>query len=184
MEAISMLPPNQRCVRAKLQLFLRLWVARQKYEQLRPYGKTAAARIRFHLAHLEYGWSRIVEFQRVLGLEMAHFCPSDQFETVYVIFVERELADPDNAMVTLTEKWKAYQAALRKLSYDLNPYEFGETCSRCLAILVDIAEPDDKSNPAIPMAPSERSQVDEMKTHNLPLKLESDQDQSLRLRLV
>ena len=111
-----MLHPDERCVRGKLQLFLRLWVARQKYEGLRPFGDTSAQRIRFHLNQLRAVWDHIIDFQGALGLEVMHFTPNDKFELVYVIsaFVERELLQPNNTIIDLPARWSAYRKALQK----------------------------------------------------------------------
>ena len=138
-----MLHPDERCVRGKLQLFLRLWVARQKYEGLRPFGDTSAQRIRFHLNQLRAVWDHIIDFQGALGLEVMHFTPNDKFELVYVIsaFVERELVQPNNTIIDLPGRWSAYRKALQKLGHQLNPYDFSDACSRCHKIIVDIVTP-------------------------------------------
>src|SRR5688572_28155806 len=126
MDALIMLAPGERSVRGKLQLFLRLWVARQRYEQLRPFGDTSAQRIRFHLEQLTACWNYIVESQRTLGLEVMLFSPQDKFELVYVItaFADREVNHASNTILNLKPGWTAYQSALARLSHDLNPYDF------------------------------------------------------------
>jgi hypothetical protein len=126
-----------------LQLFLRLWVARQKYEDLRPYGETSAERIRFHLSRLHACWGQVAAYQQALGLEIAHFAPADQFELIYVIgaFVDRELQSGQNTILDIQGSWMAYFDSLRMLSYQINPYEFAETCSRCLRIISALAGP-------------------------------------------
>src|SRR5687768_14755510 len=100
MEALSMLRPDDRTVRGKLQLYLRLWMARQKYEQLRPFGDTSADRIRFHLEQLRACWEQVINFQQALGMEVVRFSPTDKFEFIYVItsFVERDLSHRSNTI--------------------------------------------------------------------------------------
>jgi hypothetical protein len=141
MEALSMLAPSERCVRGKLQLFLRLWVARQKYESLKPFGTTPAKRIRFHLEQLYGCWNHVVEFQKTVALEVEHFTPSDKFELIYVIsaFVNRELNDKENALIGVQAKWSAYQQALRRLRFEVNRYDFADACARCHQIIGDMA---------------------------------------------
>ena len=144
MEATSILSPSERCVRSKLQLFMRLWVTRQRYENLRPYGSTCAERIGFHLRQLDACWTRIVEFQKVLGLDVALFHPRDQFEQVYVVsaFVDRELANPENSLLDFAPAWRSYQQALGHLSHELNPFEFGETCTRIHRVIRSLTNPE------------------------------------------
>jgi hypothetical protein len=153
MEVISMLSPADRCVRAKMQLFLRLWIARQKYEGLRPFGSTTAQRLRFHLTRLEECWSRVVAFQKALGLDIVLFAPHDQFELIYLIsaFVERELRQADCAVLDATDKWRAYQSALNKLSHDLNPYDFAEISLRCCTVIQTLNSPVVEPAEIIPM---------------------------------
>jgi hypothetical protein len=133
MEAISILGPDERCVRTKLQLFLRLWAARQKYEQNRPFGATPLERLRFHLTHLGICWCKVVQFQRVIGLEVTHFVPRDQFEIIYVVsaFVRRELENSRRELEPFLERWGVYELHFGKLGYGVNPFEFAEICLRC-----------------------------------------------------
>jgi hypothetical protein len=155
MEAMSILAPHERCVRAKLQFFLRLWVARQKYEHLRPFGETARARLEFHRCHLEDCWSKVVKFQRVLALESAYFAPREHFELIYIVtaFIDRELASavethaPANPLegTGFSAEWPAYKATLQKLGHHLNPFEFGEICARCWGMIEEL-----KQNPFEP----------------------------------
>lgn len=104
-----MLAPSERCVRGKLQLFLRLWVARQKYEGLRPFGETSAQRIRFHLEQLQACWDHVAEFQRTLGMEVELFSPTDKFELIYVVsaFMDRELNQKENTVIGVHAKCSA-----------------------------------------------------------------------------
>jgi hypothetical protein len=158
MEALSMLAPSERCVRSKLQLFLRLWVARQKYEGLRPFGgETSAKKIRFHLEQLQACWEQVVEVQKSLSMEVDHFTPMDKFELIYVIsaFIERELHQKNNTLIGLQAKWSAYQVALRRLNYEMNRFDFADRCRRCHAIIVDMSTPEEPQ-PAeiIPFRPS------------------------------
>jgi hypothetical protein len=148
-----MLAPSERCVRAKLQLFLRLWMARQKYEQLRPFGDSSARRIRFHLQQLCACWDKVLESQRALGMEVIHFGPRDKFELIYVItaFVDRELRHPENTILDLHGRWNAYHQALNKLSYDLNPYDFADACSRCQKLIAEMILPPEPETEVIPM---------------------------------
>lgn len=176
-----MLRPDDRTVRQKLQLFLRLWVARQKYEQLRPFGDTCADRTRFHLEQLRACWEHVIEAQRALGLEVMHFHPTEKFEMIYVVtaFVEREVLHSSNTILELPQRWHAYQQALRKLSYHLNPYDFSDACSRCHNIVRDIIlpPPPDPLAGIIPLPQQEVAHI-----HGLPpnyLKMKSvPEDQS------
>lgn len=139
-----MLAPSERCVRSKLQLFLRLWVARQKYEGLRPFGgETSAKRVRFHLEQLQACWDRVVEVQKSLSSEIEHFSPMDKFEFIYVIsaYIDRELTHKDNTLIGLQAKWSAYQVALRRLNYEMNRFDFADRCQRCQAIVLDLNTP-------------------------------------------
>lgn len=143
MDALSMLAPGERSVRGKLQLFLRLWVARQKYEGLRPYGDKPSQRVRFHLEQLGACWDQVVEFQKALGMEVEHFAPRDKFELIYVItaFVDRELNEKSNTLIGVQAKWSAFQFALRKLHYQMNRYDFADACLRCQQIITDMQKP-------------------------------------------
>jgi hypothetical protein len=156
MEATAILAPNERSVRGKIQLFLRLWIARQKYEQLRPFGTSSGARLRFHLAHLEYSWSRVVNFQKVLGLDTSQFLPREQFETIYIVsaFASRELRANLCATDRWREKWFAYEKRLSALSHDLNPFDFGEACLHCSRAIQELANPETppEADPPIPLA--------------------------------
>jgi hypothetical protein len=153
MDALAMLAPSERSVRGKLQLFLRLWVARQKYEQLRPFGETTAQKVRFHLDQLLACWNHVLEFQRALGLEVMHFSPREKFELIYVItaFADREINHPSNTILDIRARWAAYQFALSKLSYGLNPYDFCDGCSRCYKLLLDLFLPPAEDAEVIPM---------------------------------
>jgi hypothetical protein len=143
MEALSMLRPDDRTVRGKLQLYLRLWMARQKYEQLRPFGDTSADRIRFHLEQLRACWDQVISFQQALGMEVVRFSPTDKFEFIYVItsFVERDLSHRSNTILNLPGRWKAYQDALKRLNHGLNPYDFADACARCHKLILEITTP-------------------------------------------
>ncbi len=177
-----MLRPDERCVRGKLQLFLRLWVARQKYEGLRPFGDTSAQRIRFHLNQLRACWDHVVDFQRALGLEVMHFSPTDKFELIYVIsaFVERELVQPTNTILNLQGRWNAYRQALQKLSYQLNPYDFSDACSRCHKIILEIVTPPAPESLAdiIPLPKQDVAHLNGMPATYLKMKDAPREDQS------
>lgn len=138
-----MLAPSERCVRGKLQLFLRLWVARQKYEGLRPFGETSAQKLRFHLEQLHACWEHVVGFQRTLGMEVEHFTPTDKFELIYVIsaFVDRELQHKENTLIGVQAKWSAYEFALKRLNHQMNRYDFADSCVRCHQIITDMRTP-------------------------------------------
>lgn len=139
-----MLAPSERCVRGKLQLFLRLWVARQKYEGLRPFGETSPKKIKFHLEQLQACWDHVVGFQTTLSMEVEHFTPADKFELIYVItgFVDRELNGKENTLIGMQAKWSAYQFALKRLSYGMNRYDFADACQRCQAIIQSMRTPE------------------------------------------
>lgn len=174
MEALSMLAPSERCVRGKLQLFLRLWVARQKYESLKPFGTSPAKRVRFHLEQLHACWNNVVEFQKALSMEVEHFTPRDKFELIYVIsaFVDRELNDKENTLIGLQAKWSAYQQALRRIRFEMNRYDFADASARCLELVSAMAIPE-------PTPPSEiiplvsRSRVAQI--DGVPLKMREEQ---------
>jgi hypothetical protein len=133
MDATAILSPGERTIRSKLHLLMRLRVVRQSYDALRPFGQTAVERARFHFGQLEPCWSRVIEFQRVIGLEAAHFTPREQFEKIFVVsaFADREFASAENTMLDVFGSWQTYKTHLQKLSYGVNPFEFGELCGRC-----------------------------------------------------
>ena len=153
MDALTLLAPSERSVRGKLQLFLRLWVARQRYEQLRPFGETAAQRTRFHLEQLTACWNHVIESQRALGMEVMHFNPREKFELIHVItaFADREVNHPSNTILNIKGRWSAYQFALDRLSHELNPYDFCDACSRCYKLLLDLFLPASEDAEVIPM---------------------------------
>lgn len=115
-------------------------------------------RIAFHLRQLEACWNRVTAFQKVLGLESGQFLPRDQFELIHIAsgFVERELAETDDVSTELTvcaafrELWARYQTTLDRLSHDLNPFDFSETCLRCESLLERMAHGGMEDSPAIP----------------------------------
>ncbi|MGZ8900669.1 MAG: hypothetical protein ACXW3Z_11285 [Limisphaerales bacterium] len=176
MEALSMLAPSEKSVRGKLQLFLRLWVARQKYESLRPYGDKPAQRVRFHLEQLQGCWDHVLEFQKALAMEVEHFAPTDKFELIYVItsFVDRELHEKSNALIGVQARWSAYQSALRRLNYQMNRYEFADGCLRCQQIITDMQKPHEpEPAPIIPFRLQQLAKVQgydhpELKMRDLP----------------
>jgi len=149
MEMISMLPPNEQGVRAKVQLFVRFWTARQKYEDKRPYGDTCAERLRFHLGELEACWLKVAEYQQASGRSGVRFEPSEQFEMIQIIsaFVDREMRDEDNTWTSLAGIWAAYQTEVQKLSYDLAPIEFSAACARCLELILAMVRSSPPSGP-------------------------------------
>ena len=167
-----MLPPGERCVRGKLQLFLRLWVARQKYETLKPFGTSPTRRLRFHLEQLHACWSHVIEVQKALAMEIEHFTPRDKFELIYVIsaFVDRELTDKHSALIGVQARWSAYQHALRRLSFDSNRYDFADACARCHQVTSDMTVPEGPT-PAeiIPLVSRSPAQID-----GVPLKMRDD----------
>lgn len=155
MEAMSILAPQERCVRAKLQLLLRLWLAKQKYGLAGRSGGTSAERVRFHLSQLEAAWCRVVEFQKVLGLEVAHFVPREQFETIYIVsrLIDDELDDENNTILDIRPKWNRYRSLLNRLDHHLNPFEFGEVSGHCAAVVRELAQPVVLEEPPVPMPP-------------------------------
>ena len=179
MEALTMLAPRERGVRSKLQLFLRLWVARQKYEGLRPFGgETSAKRIRFHLEQLQACWDHVVEVQKSLAMEVEHFTPMDKFELIYVIsaFIDRELTNKDNTLIGLQAKWSAYQVALRRLNYEMNGYDFADRCQRCHEIIVDMCTaPEPEAAEVIPFIPQ---RLAKLRTAEPELKMAEEKDYS------
>lgn len=179
MEALSMLAPSDRCVRGKLQLFLRLWVARQKYEGLRPFGDTSAKKIRFHLEQLQACWDHVVEFQKTLGMEVEHFNPADKFELIYVIsaFLDRELHHKSNTVIGVQARWSAYQFALRRLNFQMNRYDFADACVRCQQIITDMRSP--SGPPEAEIIPFKQQHVAQL--HGMghtELKMRDEQDYS------
>jgi hypothetical protein len=156
MQALSILHPDDRSILRKLRLLLRLWIARQKYEQLQPFGTTSSARIRFHVAHLEYAWSRVINFQKVLGLETSHFVPRDQFEMIYTIsrYVEKELSAAECALDRWKDGWIVYEQRLNRLSHALNPFEFAEASLRCYRAIQELGPHPAETTDPIPMKKS------------------------------
>lgn len=142
MDAISMLPPGKRCVRSKMALFLRLWVVRHRYEQLRPFGRTADECLEFHLEQLRESWERVLACQRALGLEVRPFSPEERFEAIYIVsgYVDRALKEVREERPELGALWRAYLGLLDTLSHDGNPFEFGERCQDCLGKVASVIE--------------------------------------------
>jgi hypothetical protein len=161
MQATAILAPRDRTIRGNLLLFLRLRVVRQSYDSLRPFGDTPSERARFHLAELQDCWAKVVEFQRVLGLEDAYFTPREQFEKIYVIsaFAERELQGKDNTVLDFAGSWQLYRTNLEKLSHDLNPFEFTELCSRCFRALQEFTRPSAPPTNLIPLPSAELARL-------------------------
>ena len=143
-----MLHPDARCVRAKMTLFMRLWMARYRYEQLRPFGNTPAETLRFHLRQLEIRWRRVTTFQKALGLEVQPFAPQDEFETIYIAsaYAQRELESPRNTIIDCTDRWREYLFHLNSLSHEANPFDFSDICAQCHRAIQEIngtLDPDD-----------------------------------------
>lgn len=128
-----MLPQGKRCVRSKMTLFLRLWVVRHRYEQLRPFGANPEESLEFHLEQLRECWTRVAACQKALGLEVQAFHPEDQFEAIYVVsgYVHRSLAEARSPHPELHTSWDAYLEIFGSLSHDANPYEFSDQSQRC-----------------------------------------------------
>jgi hypothetical protein len=128
-----MLPPGTRCVRSKMALFLRLWVTRHRYEQLRPFGRSGGDALRFHLRQLQALWSRVIACQKALGLEVASFHPREHFEAIYVVsgYAQREIESRSNTAIDAGGRWGEYLQHLRSLNHDINPFEFSDICAKC-----------------------------------------------------
>jgi hypothetical protein len=128
-------------------------MTRQKYGLAGRAGDTSAERVRFHLRQLESAWSRVVEFQKVLGLEVVHFVPREQFETIYIVsrLIEDELEDEKNTILDIRAKWDRYRSLLNRLDHHLNPFEFGEVSGHCAAIVRELARPVVAQEPPVPM---------------------------------
>jgi len=174
-----MLAPSERCVRSKLQLMLRLWVARQKYEGLQPFGgESSAKKIRFHLEQLQACWDKVVEVQKAHSMEVEHFTPMDKFVLIYVIsaFIDRELTHKNNTLIGLQAKWSSYQVALRRLNYEMNRYDFGDRCQRCHEIVLDLCKvPEPEAAEVIPFIAHRLAKA---RTGEPELKMAKEQDYS------
>ena len=155
MDAISMLPLNERCVRSKLALFLRLWMARHRYEQGRPFGSGSAECIRYHLNRLRQCWDRVAGFQRALGLDVVSFEPREQFEIIAIAsaYVQRELDSPQNTIIDIADAWREYTRLLDGLSHQMNRYDFSDACARCQQIIARLNDRAQNENNIIPLNP-------------------------------
>lgn len=152
-----MLHPDARCVRAKMALFVRLWLARHRYEQLRPFGSTSAENLRFHLRQIQFHWRRICEYQKALGLEVQPFAPQEHFETIYIAsaYAQRELESPRNTILDSAGYWRQYVSRLNSLSHETNPFDFSDVCGYCHRLIQEIngtIESEDEMT--IPMRPN------------------------------
>ena len=155
MDATLILHPDARCVRSKMSLFVRLWIARYRYEQQRPFGGTPAECLQFHLQQLGECWERVVHFQKAIGLEVIPFAPREQFETIYLVsgYVQREFESADNCIIEGMDIWQEYARLLGMLSHQLNPFDFGEKCTQCSALIRRLAKTGEPQEKIIPLRP-------------------------------
>ena len=143
MKAVYLLPPQNRSIRDRLFQFLRLLRRRMRYNRNCPTSLPTHQRLRLHFTYLQLYWGKITEFQQAVGLEAAYFCPREQFELIVLVtrMAEREMKHTALPLGKIMDNWKDYLAALNSLSYDINPYEFSERCSRCHNLLEEINNP-------------------------------------------
>ena len=143
MKPINLLPPQNRSMSERIYQFFRLARRRMRYNRNCPPALPTHQRVRLHFTYLQLYWSKIAEFQQALGLEAAYFCPRDQFELAAIVTrkAERDLKQSVLPFGKTMDRWKDYLSVFNSLSYDINPYEFSERCSRCLRLLDEINDP-------------------------------------------
>jgi hypothetical protein len=66
-------------------------------------------------------------------------------------------------------RWRNYQTALKRLSYDLNPFDFAEACSYCAEVIRDLSEPSRFTQSAPPITLPPRVHLDEFPCRRLIL---------------
>jgi hypothetical protein len=120
-----------------VKAYLRLSSLEGDYLDSSPTG-TVAERVTWHLNNLRVEWAKIVHFQRAIGLEAAHFSPREHFEQILVISgaLNRDLLAKDNTV--LVDKWGRYTTVLRALSFDVDPFTFGERCTKCYELVLEM----------------------------------------------
>lgn len=143
MKPITILPPPHRSVSEAVWLYFRLWRGSLRYNRNCPTALPTHQRLRLHFTYLQLYWCKVVEFQTAVGLEAAHFCPREQFELIALVTrkARRDLRRGVLPFGETADKWDEYLELLNSLSYELNPYEFAERCSRCLKLLEHINRP-------------------------------------------
>ena len=143
MKALYLLPPQNRTLRERILQHFRLLRRRFSYHRNCPTSLPTHQRLRLHFTYLQLYWSKITELQHAVGLEAAYFCPLDQFELIVLVtrMAERDMKRTVLPFGKIMDNWKDYLATFNSLSYDINPYEFSERCSRCEALLEDINNP-------------------------------------------
>ena len=153
-----MLPPAKRTWMDQLALQYRLVRTSSAYNSNCPSDLSVHQRLKLHFSHLQLYWSRIVELQKVVGLEAAHFSPEDQFELIFVVTekISHDLAESAASPFGETrEKWEEYKRVFESLSYEINPFEFAERCSKCALLLARITLPKPAQEALIPLEESQ-----------------------------
>ena len=153
MKASIILPPEQRGATARMFQFFRLLRRRIRYNRNCPKELPTHQRLRLHFTYLQLYWAKIVEFQMAVGLEAAYFCPREQFEVIALVTrkAQRDLRQSVLPFGESNDRWQEYLTLLDSLSYDINPYEFAERCSKCLQLLEAINSPHSVQTPPIGM---------------------------------
>lgn len=143
MKAVHLLPVQNRSIKERLFQFLRMARRRMRYNRNCPTSLPTHQRLRLHFTYLQLYWSKITEFQQAVGLEAAYFCPREQFELIFLVtrMAERDMKHTVLPFGRIIDKWKDYLAGFNSLSFDINPYEFAERCSRCESLLEEINNP-------------------------------------------
>jgi len=115
----------------------KLWLHKQEFQKRGNPLPDDGERIRFFLSELKSTWARIVHTQQAVGLEITQFNPHKDFLTVYALSwnLEKLIATGQHSFLDILEGWQDYISNLSALGFDLNPFDFGERCARCLKLV-------------------------------------------------
>lgn len=132
----------------------KLWLQKQEYQRRAQTLKDDAQRIHFFLAELKSNWTRVVNFQKAIGLEVAYFAPFKEFLKIFAITwnLEKLVGSGNFTFIDMTENWALYLSAVVSLGYDLNPFDFNDRSARCLSLLEKL-NGEVAANPIIPLEP-------------------------------
>lgn len=143
MKPSIVLPPNNRTASERISQFFRMFRRKMRYDRNCPSALPTHQRLRLHFTYLQLYWAKVVEFQTAVGLEAAYFCPREQFELIALVTkkAQRDIKHSVLPFGETMDKWNDYLSVLDSLSYDINPFEFAERCSRCLGLLEFVNSP-------------------------------------------
>jgi hypothetical protein len=115
----------------------KLWLHKQEYQRRAQSLKDDGERIRFFLSELKNCWSRVVNFQKAIGLESAYFSPYKDFIRIYAATwnLEKLVNSGNFSYIDMTENWGLYLNQLISLGHDLNPFDFTDRSFRCLSLM-------------------------------------------------